>query len=889
MGIPELLPIFAGMKAIQLSSLLLFMSISLFAQTLVTDMQTEHLTNPLGIDVPHPRLSWAATESTNPIAYVVGVGTDSAAIAKGEGAAWVVPSETGQLVTYNGPALKPFTRYYWSVIPYDRVGRIHNIRRMAVAWFETGMMDQANWRASWVTDTKDIQRKPAAYFRHGFELKKSVASARVYVAAAGLYELLINGRRIGDHILDPMYTRFDRRNLYVTYDVTAVLRQGENAIGVLLGNGWYNLQSTAVWYFDKAPWRGRPCFCLDLRVTYTDGTVEWVSSDQSWKTALSPVVFNSIYTGEHVDDRLVIPHWDEPGFVDTAWKSVIYTPAPSQHIVSQAMVPIRITDTIAVKDMQRFSDTDYVFDLGRNIAGVSTLDVQGQAGTVIRLKHGERLYSNGHVDQSNIDVHYRPTDDSDPFQIDIYTLNGDGIESFQPRFNYKGFQYVEVTSSQPIVLTKESVIGYFLHSDVAPVGTIESSNPILDKIWQATNNSYLSNLMGYPTDCPQREKNGWTGDAQIAVETGLYNFDAITVYEKWLADLQDEQQPNGVLPSIVPSSGWGYEWGNGPDWTSAVAIIPWNLYLFYGDTRCLADCYDNIKRYVNHIDQLYPSGLTTWGLGDWVPVHSKTPVEFTSTCYYYADAVILAETAHLLHKEADSRKYTVLAQKIKSAFNAKYLDKRTGEYDQGFQTELSAALYWHLVPTPYIKMTAACLAFHVEADSVKLDVGLLGTKTILNALSENGYPELAYRLATRETEPSWGWWIKNGATTLYENWSVNPGSDASLNHIMFGEIGAWFFKGLGGILPDTAAPGFKHILLRPHIVPGLDSFTATHLSPYGWIRSGWKHENGHLIYSCTIPPGSSATLILDDKYKLRRNLPSGTYRFRLEYEELKLY
>ena len=881
-----MLPIFAEMKTIQLLSLSVFLSGTLLAQV---DLQTEHLTSPLGIDVPHPRLSWAAAEGTKPIAFVVGVGTDSAAVARGEGAVWVAPSETGQLVTYNGPALKPFTRYYWSVIPYDSEGRIHNIRKMAVAWFETGMMDQANWKGSWVTDTRDIRLKPAAYFRHGFQVNKQIKSARVYIAAAGLYELSVNGRRVGDHVLDPMYTRFDRRNLYVTYDVTGALREGENSIGVLLGNGWYNLQSTAVWYFDKAPWRGRPAFCLDLRMVYADGSVETISSGKDWKTSLGPVVFNSIYTGEHVDDRLMIPHWDEPGFVDTAWKSVIYTPAPSQHIVSQALVPIRIIDSIPAKSVQGISDTDYVFDIGRNTAGVTRITLHGQAGTILKVKHGERLYANGHVDQSNIDVHYRPTDDSDPFQTDVYTLNGEEIETFQPRFNYKGFQYVEVTSSQPIQLEKTDLTAYFLHSDVAPIGRVMSSNPMIDKIWQATNNSYLSNLMGYPTDCPQREKNGWTGDAQIAVETGLYNFDAITVYEKWLADLRDEQQPNGVLPSIVPSSGWGYEWGNGPDWTSAIAIIPWNVYLFYGDTTLLAACYENIKRYVDHIDQLYPTGLTTWGLGDWVPVKSKTPVEFTSTCYYYADAVILAKAAHLLKKEADARKYAMLAQKIKSAFNTKYLNPSTGNYDQGFQTELSAALYWHLVPTQYIKMTAAELAARVEADSVKLDVGLLGTKTILNALSENGYPELAYRLATRETEPSWGRWIKNGATTLQENWPIGAGSDASLNHIMFGEIGAWFFKGLGGILPDTAAPGFRHILLRPHIVTGLDSFSATHRSPYGWIRSGWKHENGHLIYTCTIPPGSSATLILDDKYKLRRELTSGTYRFRLEYEELILY
>ena len=927
-------------------------SVAGFAQSagMVERLQTEHLTDPLGIDAAHPRLSWTvaaatthqvtnvaatthqATNVAQPAraiqsAYTITLGTDSAAVATGKGDTWQPGRQTGgqQLVTYQGPALQPFTRYFWTVTTTTANGQA---LQSPVARFETGMMDQANWKGSWITDTKDIRTKPAAYFRHGFTLtNKTISTARLYIAAAGLYELSINGQRIGDRVLDPMYTRFDRRNLYASYDVTAALQRGDNCIGVLLGNGWYNLPSTAVWFFDKAPWRARPGFCLDLRITFTDGETETISSGKDWKTALSPIIFNSIYTGEHVDARLAIPHWNEASFADTAWAPVIFTGAPSTHITAETTVPIRIKDTLNAVAMHRFSDTDYVFDLGRNIAGVSKITLYGEPGTIIRLKHGERLYANGHVDQSNIDVHYRPTDDSDPFQTDIYILKGEtggqaqvprggssksqaagreteaGPETFMPRFNYKGFEYVEVTASRPIALTKESLTGYFLHSDVKSIGRIQTSNPTINKIWQAANASYLSNLFGYPTDCPQREKNGWTGDAQINVETGLYNFDAITVYEKWLADLRDEQQPNGILPSIVPTGGWGYEWGNGPDWTSAIAIIPWNVYLFYGDKQLLADCYDNIKRYVDHIDRLYPTGLTTWGLGDWIPVRSKTPVEFTSTAYYYADVTILADAAKLLGKPADYDTYSALAAKIKTAFNKKWLDPATGIYDKGLQTELSAALYWHLVPAEQVKRTAAALAARVKADSVKLDVGLLGTKTILNALSENGYADLAYQLASSEKQPSWGWWIVNGATTLYENWPINAGSDISLNHVMFGEISAWFYKGLGGILPDTAAPGFSHIRLSPHFVKNLDEFSATHDCPYGPITSSWTRKGkgkdrgngmginrdrgkdrgngGDLTYTVTLPPGTTATLTLEaaDGKTQVRELPAGTWSF----------
>ena len=431
-----------------------------------------------------------------------------------------------------------------------------------------------------------------------------------------------------------------------------------------------------------------------------------------------------------------------------------------------------------------------------------------------------------------------------------------------PRFNYKGFQYVEVESSVPVELTKESLTGYFQHSRVEPKGYVHTSNPVMNKIWEATNNSYLSNLFGYPTDCPQREKNGWTGDAHQAIETALYNFDGITVYEKWLNDHFDEQQPNGVFPSIIPTGGWGYEWGNGPDWTSTIAIIPWNIYLFYGDTTLLSRSYDAMRRYVDYITSISPSGITTWGLGDWIPVKSKTPVPFTSTAFYYTDANILAKTAKLLGKSQDAEKYAALATYIRNAFNEKYLNRETAVYGQGVQTELSVALYWGLVPDSLRAQVAANLYKRVAADNFHLDVGLIGSKAILNALSENGYADAAWKIASQEDYPSWGWWIKNGATTLYENWPINAKSDISLNHIMFGEIGAWLFKGVGGIFPDERQPGFRHVRMKPQFVKGLDHFEAHHDGPAGRIVSSWKRKGRTVQYTMTIPPNSIATLEL---------------------------
>lgn len=836
---------------------LLLLPLIILAQT-PANLKTEYLINPIGLDNPNPRFTWQLQDDSKgagQTAYRLSVSTDS--LGDNEWQTGKIIS-SAILVTYNGKPLQPFTKYYWRVTLWDKAG---NFTTSPVATFETGMMNLRNWRGAWISDGQDIKTKPAPYFRKTFTTKKQLRSARAYIAAAGLYELYINGQKTGDHRLDPMYTRFDRRNLYVTYDVTTQLQEGKNAIGVILGNGWYNFQSIGVWDFERAPWRNRPGFCMDIRITYTDGTEETITSDKSWKTSTGPIIYNSIYTGEQYDARLEQPGWNTANFDDSKWGDIANRQAPSQNIVAQAMQPIRNVEKIPAKSITKVNDSTYIFDLGRNISGVSEVTLDGDSTTIIKLIHGERLGKNGLPDQSNVDYFLDPATTSyDPFATDIYRLNGRGSKTFRPHFNYKGFQYVEVRSNKPINLTKESLAGYFMHSDVAPVGTIKTSSELINKIWAATNASYLSNLFGYPTDCPQREKNGWTGDAHIASETGLYNFDGITVYEKWMADHRDEQQPNGVLPSIVPTDGWGYEWGNGPDWTSTIAIIPWNVYLFYGDPKLLNDCYGNIQRYVDHINDLYPTGLTTWGLGDWAPVKSHTPVELTSSVYYYVDANILAKAAKILGKQGDYIKYSALAAKIKNAINAKYLNPQTALYAEGHQTEQSVPLYWGIVPDSLKAKAAAHLADSVKANNYHLDVGIIGAKAILNALSENGQAETAYKLASQNTYPSWGWWIVNGATTLYENWNIDAKRDLSMNHIMFGEIGAWLYKGLGGIKPDETQPGFKNILLTPNFVSGLDHFEATHTGPYGQLTSSWKREGKTVIYKVVIPANSTASI-----------------------------
>jgi alpha-L-rhamnosidase len=870
---------------------------AVFAQSHTVALQCEHLEVPIGVDTQHPRLSWQMEDRSRgaaQTAYQLLVSTDSVGLTKNP-MVWnsgKVRSSASN-ITYTGKALQSSTKYYWLVRTWNSKGA--QLADSHITNFETGLMGMDHWNGSWISDMASINALPAPYFRKSFTAAKSIKSARAYIAVGGLYELYINGQKIGNHRLDPMYTRFDRRTLYVSYDVTNQVQQGKNAIGVLLGNGWYNMQSLAVWDFDRAPWRNRPTFCMDLKITYDDGTTAIISTNDSWKTHASPITFNSIYTGEHYDSRLEMPGWNTATFDDHDWKEVMLRAAPSKLIVSQVMRPIRNVDEIPAKSIKKFDDTTYVVDLGRNISGVTKVRLNGESGTVVRIKHGERLYANGHVDLSNIDVYYRPKDKSDPFGTDIVTLNGKGTVEFMPKFNYKGFQYVEITSSKPLELKKEDVTGYFMHSDVPAIGKISSSNPLIDRLWWATNNSYLSNLFGYPTDCPQREKNGWTGDGHFAVETGLFNFDGITIYEKWLADHRDEQQPNGVLPDIIPTGGWGYGTANGTDWTSTIAIIPWNLYLFYGDSKALSDNYNNIRSYVNYVNGISTGGLTTFGRGDWVPVKSSSSLEYTSSIYFYVDATILAKSAKLFGKEADYQLYSSLAQKIRKAINDKYFNKETGIYGNGVQTELSMALQWGIVADEYKTKVAQNLAKRVAADGMHLDVGVLGAKAVLNALSNNGEAETAYKLAAQDTYPSWGWWIMNGATTLYENWNIKAERDISLNHMMFGEIGGWFFKGLGGILPDEAHPGFKNVLLKPNFVSGLNYFNASHDGPFGKIVSSWARKDQGIIYNVTIPANSSATIKFPNGAKVKvylndvlitnsssYTIAAGSYQFKIK-------
>jgi alpha-L-rhamnosidase len=824
----------------------------------IDDLRCEWLANPLGMDIRQPSLSWnirSTQRGWRQSAYEIFAASNESLLAAGKADLWdsgKVPGDETIGISYAGQPLASRQRCFWKVRVWDADG---NSVDSAAGHWEMGLLQPQDWQAKWIARTSETSVTNAPLLRRAFSLDGRIKQARLYVCGLGYFEIYINGKRVGDHLLDPAYTRYDRRDLYVTHDVTALLRQGENAIGAILGNGWYNVQNKAAWDFDKAPWRAAPKLLCQLEVELADHPRVVIESDASWKSADSPIVSNTIYSGEVYDARRERQGWGSPGFNDSSWDAALIVAPPQGQLSAQMLPPIRADKTLKPVNIKEPSPGVFVFDFGQNLAGFTQLRVQGPAGTEVSLKHGERLAGNGLVDQRDIAVHLQRFDPQQPFQTDTYTLKGGGVEQWNPRFTYHGFQYVEVRGF-PGRPDANSLRAISIHSDIAPAGVFECSNPLLDEILEAARWSYLGNLQGIPTDCPHREKNGWTGDAHLAAEQGMFNFFPAPVYSKWIQDLADEQKPDGRLPGIVPTGGWGYAWGNGPAWDSALLLIPFYQYVYFCDKDPFRRHYEAMKRYVDYLSRRAKEGIVNIGLNDWAPYRTETDAAITDTGYYFVDANIVALAAKVLGKNEDARHYGELARQIQSRFNAKFYHADTGLYDNGGQTALSCALYQGLVPPENKQRVLSNLVAVVERENWHIDTGILGAKYLLNALTQNGRPDVAYRIAAQEDLPSWGWWIRQGATTLWEQWR---GGDSRF-HIMYGDVAAWFYKALAGINPDPAAPGFKHFFIAPNVVGGLTSAGAEYQSVRGRIISRWKTDGKEISLDLTVPANTTATV-----------------------------
>ena len=719
------------------------------------------------------------------------------------------------------------------------------------------------------------QVAPSPVFRKEFTVSKKCASAKIAISGLGYYELYCNGDKVGDHRLDPAFTDYDSRALYVCYDITELLNKGENALGVMLGSGWYDMHTRATWNFDRAPWRDNPKMIAQLRITYEDGSTAILSTDESWKATTGPVRNDGIRNGESYDARQEMTGWCQPGFDENLWAPAQLVQAPKGKLVSQVMPAIKVTETITPVSITEPEPGIFVVDMGRNLAGWARIHVSGTAGTKIQLRYSERLDTNGKIDQRrNRRYMYQG-----PFQTDSYILKGDGPEVWEPRFTYHGFRYVEV-KGWPGELTTKNIEGRMANTDFECIGSFECSHSLLNRISTLTDQSYKSNFLGYPTDCPQREKNGWTGDAQLAAEQAMFNYFNINAYDKWAWDMWDARTPEGDLPGIVPTCGWGYEKGNGPGWGSAAVMIPWYLYLYTGDSHVLKDHYALMKGYVDFLNQAYPAHIVEMGRGDWCYLHTKTPGRLTSTALYYEDTRLLAKVATVLGNTKDAERYLSLADDIKQAYNNEFYQGQ-GLYGPGSQTSQAVSLFYDLVPNTEKIKTVDKLVEAVHKAKDHVDCGILGAKALFQALTENGFHDLAYKIVTQPDFPGYGYWISQGATTLWEDWTDKEGS---LNHVMYGDIVTWFYRNLAGINVDPDKPGFKHVIIRPRPVADLTSASGVTESMYGVIKSAWNISNGTFKLDVTIPPNTTAAVFLPNGDK--HSIGSGEYQFTVAEADL---
>ncbi|MDR2920819.1 MAG: glycoside hydrolase family 78 protein [Tannerella sp.] len=831
----------------------------------ISEMRCEYMESPVNIDTQHPRFTWTYQSTKGDMmqdAFRLDIATSGKALEDGIHF-WTTGRVTGNTsnVVYDGTdLLEPHTKYYWKITSW--YGSDQTVTS-AVDSFETAIMRHSDWNGQWITDKHDKSFGPAPMFRKVFNIGKEIASAKIYISAAAYYKLYMNGEVPNSEKLDPGYTHYDKRNLYTTIDITKSLHKGENVVATVLGNGFYNEDApVATWDFEKARWRDRAKMIMEIHVEYTDGTTMIIPTDETWKTSTGPHVYNNIYSGETYDARKEIPGWNKPGFDDGNWDNSVLAKVPSPLLVSQTMPPMRVTKEYPAVSMQAFGDTVFVFDMGINLTGVCNIKLEGEKGTKITLTHGELKKDNGRIEMRNLDIYYKPMKDIE-FQTDTYFMKGEGEESFTPEFTYHGFQYVEVKSDRPVKLEKEDLTAYFIHTDVKKTGHFSCSNELLNKIWLATNQSYLCNLHSIPTDCPQREKNGWTADGHVAIDLALLNFDGIKFYEKWMDDFVDNQRPEGNISGIIPSSGWGYDDWIGPVWDAALFIIPDALERYYGDTRAIHKIYNTCVNYLDYLkNRENEEGTVTYGIGDWVYFDTQTPTEYTTTCFYYWDYVLMTHFAEITGNPAEP--YKKKAEYLRNLINEKYFNPKTCLYANGSQTAQAVALALGIVPSADEVKVAENLNKMIVENNYHLDFGVLGSKYVPRMLSKYGYAETAYKMATQETEPSWGNWIKLGFTTLAETWVLSPEfRDASVNHVFLGDISAWMVNTLAGINYDYEKRGFEKIIIKPDYIKDLSWVKGEYQSVKGMIKSEWRRNGDEIKLWVTIPANTTATIYTD--------------------------
>src|ERR671912_684695 len=847
-------------------------------------LKCEYRVAPLGIGEKSPRLSWTLESEERAqlqSAFRILVAASERDLAAEEDLLWDsgrVESDRTIGVEYEGEALRSGSQCVWKVRVWDGANNPSPYGGPAV--FEMGLLEKSDWEGAWISAGKgpagDMEPPsgdeyddlanglaPRPYLRRGFPLEKTVRRARLYATARGVYELYVNGTRVGKDVLAPGWTDYHRRVQYQAYDVTPLLAEGQNALGAVLGDGWF---AGFVGFDPKhkgALYGPRPQLLAQLNVEYEDGTTESLATEGSWRCSTGPILFSDLLMGESYDARSEIPGWAEPGFDDSGWYGVEAEEIGDTNLVAQPDKGIRVTEELEAKTVTEPESGRYVFDLGRNMVGWVRLKVEGEAGTKVTLRPAEPLTPDGTIYTENL---------RSARQTDTYTLKGGGEEIYEPRFTFHGFRYVEVTG-YPDELRPGALTGCVVHSATPPSGSFECSSSLINELQENIVWGQRGNFLSVPTDCPQRdERLGWMGDAQVFVRTASFNMDVATFFEKWMVDVEDAQSPEGAFPDVAPLlTGSGLidlRWG-APAWGDAGVIVPWTIYRTYDDTRIVERHYDDMARWMEYLHEANPDLIRKNRMGnnygDWLsPKGDYTPKHLLATAYWAHDAKLMAEMAEATGRYEDAKEYGSLNERIKGAFNEAYVSP-DGRIEGDTQTCYLLALHMDLLPEDLRPAAAEHLIRTIEREDWHLSTGFVGVGYLCPVLTETGYADVAYRLLENETYPSWGYTVKNGATTIWERWDgwteengfQSPNMN-SFNHYSLGSVGEWLYRYVAGI--DLGSPGYGRILIRPRPGGGLTHARGEYDSVRGRISSSWKIEGDRFTLEVLVPPNTTATV-----------------------------
>ncbi|MFS8501848.1 MAG: family 78 glycoside hydrolase catalytic domain, partial [Caldicoprobacter sp.] len=835
----------------------------------VSNLRCEYKENPIGIDVRHPRISWVIESDDRNVmqaAYQIQVSTDS----DFKDLVWdtgKVESDESIHVEYKGQPLKSRTRYYYRVRVWDRASRISDWSE--IAFWEMGLLKSDEWVARWITprfegDLSETQACPM--MRRVFEVYGKVRSARIYATSLGLYELHLNGKRVGDFFFTPGWTSYNKRLQYQTYDVTEMLKEGQNAIGVILGNGWYKGDLT--WEGRRNIYGDRLAALIQMHIIYEDGREQVVVSDRSWKASTGPILMSEIYHGEIYDARLEKPGWDEANYDDSDWYDVEELDKPKDIIVAQEGPPVRIVQQIKPVAILTTPAGETVLDMGQNMVGWVRFAVEGPAGSKVVLQHAEVLDKDGNFYTANL---------RSAKQTIEYILKGDGREVFEPHFTFQGFRYVKLVEypGQPSL---DDFVGMVVHSDMELTGSFECSNPLVNRLQQNILWSQKGNFVDVPTDCPQRdERLGWTGDAQVFIRTACFNMNVASFFTKWLKDLKADQLSDGGVPFVIPDV-LGEDRHSSAAWGDAAVICPWTIYLCYGDKKILEEQYDSMKAWVEYIrkqgdnEYLWNTGFH---FGDWLGLDAKegsyvgaTAIDFIATAFYAYSTKLLVKAAKVLGKSEDVEEYSKLYENIVDAFRKEFVTP-TGRLAVPTQTAHVLALMFDLVEEKDRKRTVDTLVDYIKKNEYHLTTGFVGTPYLCHALSQNGYSDVAYKLLLQTDYPSWLYQVTKGATTIWEHWDgIKPDGSFwspdmnSFNHYAYGSIGDWLYRVVAGIDTDEERSGYKHIYIKPTLGGGLTYVKAELKSMYGKIKSEWRIQDDQIEISICVPHNTTATVVL---------------------------